>query len=150
MAGFLRSAEIEGALAANEMALQLETHSQVETVEMSNELRELLQSETFFESLSQIESMSQEILNAYRRLYEKTHDARTAQCQDAIEKIKGRQEWEQVPESHDSSHESIRDDIRNYEDVYISMAIPTDDRIEMRSFLQALANLGPKCGPYKN
>ena len=38
----------------------------------------LLQSETFFESMTQIESTAQEIVAAYRELYEKTHAERAA------------------------------------------------------------------------
>lgn len=67
--------------------------------EKGKALRELLQSETFFESMAQIEKNTQEILAAYRELYEKTHTERAAQYRDAVEKIKGRKEWEQVPES---------------------------------------------------
>lgn len=86
-------------LAANEMTRQLEAHGQDEIAEKGKQLRELLQSETFFESMSQIESTAQEIVAAYRELYEKTHVERAAQYQNAVEKIKGRKEWEQVPES---------------------------------------------------
>lgn len=86
-------------LAANEMSRPLETHGQGEIGEKGKQLRELLQSETFFESMAQIESTAREIVAAYRGLYEKTHADRAAQYQDAVEKIKGRKEWEQVPES---------------------------------------------------
>jgi len=86
-------------LAANEMTRLLEAHGQDEIAEKGKELRELLQSETFFESMAQIESTAQEIVAAYRDLYEKTHAERAAQYRDAVEKIKGRKEWEQVPES---------------------------------------------------
>ncbi len=86
-------------LAASEMARELETHDRTEPAEKGKELRELLQSETFFESMAQIEVTAQEIVAAYRELYEKTHAERAAQYQEAIEKIKGRKEWEQVPES---------------------------------------------------
>jgi hypothetical protein len=86
-------------LAANEMTRQLEAHGLDEIAEKGKQLRELLQSETFFESLPQIESTAQEIMFAYRALYEKTHTERAAQYQDAVEKIKGRREWQQVPES---------------------------------------------------
>lgn len=86
-------------LAANEMARQLETHGQAGAAEKGKTLRELLQSETFFESMAEINSASQEIVTSYRALYEKTHAERSGQYQDAVEKIKGRPEWEQVPES---------------------------------------------------
>lgn len=86
-------------LAANEMSRAFEGRGQDEIAEKGKELRELLQSETFFESMPQIEKNAQEILTAYRELYEKTHAERAAQYRDAVEKIKGRKEWEQVPES---------------------------------------------------
>lgn len=86
-------------LAANEMAPQLKTHGQAEAAEKGEMLRELLQSETFFESMAQIDSVAQEIVTAYRTLYEKAHTERSGQYQGAVEKIKGRPEWEQVPES---------------------------------------------------
>jgi hypothetical protein len=86
-------------LATNEMAHHLEIHGQAEAAERAEELRELLQSETFFESMSQIEFMAKEIVAAYLELYEKNHAERAAQYQDAIEKIKGRPEWGRIPES---------------------------------------------------
>ena len=86
-------------LAANEMSRAFEARGQDEIAEKGKELRELLQSETFFESMPQIEKNAQEILTAYCELYEKTHTERAAQYRDAVEKIKGRKEWEQVPES---------------------------------------------------
>jgi len=81
------------------MSRVFEARGQDEIAEKGKELRELLQSETFFESMAQIEKNTQEILTAYRELYEKTHAERAALYRDAIEKIKGRKEWEQVPES---------------------------------------------------
>ncbi|MBP8911432.1 MAG: BREX system P-loop protein BrxC [Phycisphaerae bacterium] len=86
-------------LAANEMSRVFEARGQDEIAQKGKELRELLQSETFFESMTQIEKNAQEILAAYRELYEKTHAERAAQYRDAVEKIKGRKEWEQVPDS---------------------------------------------------
>ena len=86
-------------LAANEMRLQVEAHGQVEIAEKGKQLGELIQSEAFFESMPQIESTAREIVDAYRELYEKTHSERASQYHDAVEKIKGRQEWEQVPET---------------------------------------------------
>lgn len=86
-------------LAANEMSRVFEARGQDKIAGKGKALRDLLQSETFFESMGQIEAEAQEITAAYRELYEKTHVERAAQYQDAIEKIKGRQEWEQVPDS---------------------------------------------------
>ncbi len=86
-------------LAANEMSRAFEARGRDEIAEKGKALRDLLQSETFFESMVQIETIAQEITTAYRELYEKTHAERAAQYRDAVEKIKGRKEWEQVPES---------------------------------------------------
>lgn len=86
-------------LAADEMRLQLGTHGQEEIAERGKQLSELISSETFFEAMPQIESITQEVVAAYRELYEKTHTERASLYQEAVEKIKGRPEWEQVPES---------------------------------------------------
>jgi len=86
-------------LAAGEMRFQLESNGQTGIADKGKQLHELLQSETFFESMTQIESTAQEIVAAYRALYEKAHTERAGQYQDAVEKIKGRQEWKQVPET---------------------------------------------------
>lgn len=86
-------------LAANEMVRQLETRGEAEISEKGKQLRELLQSETFFEHMTEIDAKAQEIVAAYRALYEEIHAERARQYQDAIERVKSRQEWEQVPES---------------------------------------------------
>ena len=86
-------------LAVNEMSRVLEARGQEEIVAKSKELRDLLQSDTFFDSMAQIEKQAQEISTAYRELYGKTHTERAAQYQEAVEKIKGRPEWDQVPDS---------------------------------------------------
>lgn len=86
-------------LAANDMTFQLEAHSQEEIAVKGKQLRELIESETFFESMPQIESITKEVVVAYRELYKKTHAERASLYQKAVEKIKGRPEWELVPES---------------------------------------------------
>lgn len=86
-------------LAANEMSRVFAARGQDQVAEKGKELRELLQSESFFESRAKIETKAQEIVTAYRELYEKIHAERATYFQGAVEKIKGRQEWEQVPES---------------------------------------------------
>jgi len=86
-------------LAGGEMRRQLASRGQTELAEKGKQLHELLQSPTFFNSLPQIQSLADEIAAAYRQLYEKTHAERARQYQEAVEKIKGRPEWEQVPES---------------------------------------------------
>jgi hypothetical protein len=62
-------------------------------------LRGLLSTETLFDSLSSIRSATQEILGAFRTLYEARHADRSEQFGEAIEKIKGREEWTAVPET---------------------------------------------------
>jgi len=86
-------------LAANEMTTVFEAHGQDEIVAKGKALLTLLQSEDFFDSMAQIENQAQEISAAYRDLYEKTHTERATQYQDAVEKVKGRSEWAQVPDS---------------------------------------------------
>jgi hypothetical protein len=86
-------------LGANEMTRVFEDRGQDEIAVKGKELRDLLQSETFFDSMTQIEKQAHEISMAYRELYEKIHTERATQYQDAVEKIKGRSEWDQVPDS---------------------------------------------------
>ncbi|HOQ48034.1 MAG TPA: BREX system P-loop protein BrxC [Bryobacteraceae bacterium] len=86
-------------LAAGEMRLQLEAHGQAELAAKAKHVHELIQSETFFEQMAEIESATNEVVAAYRALYKKTHADRATQFQEAIDKIKGRPEWQQVPES---------------------------------------------------
>ena len=86
-------------LAAGEMRFQLEAHGQAELAAKGKHVHDLIQSETFFEAMAEIESATKEVVAAYRDLYEKTHADRAAQYQEAIDKIKGRPEWQQVPES---------------------------------------------------
>jgi len=62
-------------------------------------LRELLSTESLFDSLSCIKTATQEILGAFRTLYEARHADRTEQFGAAIEKVKGREEWTAVPET---------------------------------------------------
>ena len=85
--------------AAGEMQSQLEAHGQTELAAKGKELQQLIDSETFYEHTNQIEVVTQEIVNAYRTLYEKVHAERAAQYQEGIDKIKGRPEWQQLAES---------------------------------------------------
>jgi len=86
-------------LAAGEMRFQLEAHGQADLAAKGKHVHDLIQSETFFDAMAEIESATKEIVAAYRDLYEKAHADRAAQYQEAIDKIKGRPEWQQVPES---------------------------------------------------
>lgn len=86
-------------LASGEMRFQLEAHGQTDVAERGEQLHSLIQSETFFESMPEIETATKEIISAYRDLYLTTHAERMTQYQEAVEKIKGHPEWEKVPES---------------------------------------------------
>ena len=86
-------------LAAEEMRFQLEAHGQADLAAKGKHVHDLIQSETFFDAMAEIESATKEVVAAYRALYQKTHADRAAQYQQAIDKIKGRPEWQQVPES---------------------------------------------------
>jgi hypothetical protein len=59
----------------------------------------MLAAETFFESLPKIKTTAGKIHEAYEGLYGKTHADRCEQFEQAIEKIKGRAEWETVAEN---------------------------------------------------
>ena len=58
-----------------------------------------MSTESLFDSLSSIKTASQEILGAFRTLYEARHADRMEQFGAAIEKIKGREERTAVPET---------------------------------------------------
>jgi hypothetical protein len=85
-------------LASGEMRLQLEARA-TELANKAKELCELIQSERFYETMSKIRTLTEEITSGYRQLYEKAHADRSRQYQEAVEKIKGRPEWGRVPES---------------------------------------------------
>jgi len=86
-------------LASGEMRLQLEARGATELAAKGKELSELIQSERFYETMAKIKTLTGEVASGYRQLYEKAHADRAARYQEAIEKIKGRAEWERVPES---------------------------------------------------
>lgn len=85
--------------ACGEMRFQLDAHGQKELAEKGVQLQQLVTSETFYESLKDIATLTGEITTAYRAMYQKAHEDRGSQYQAAIDKIKGLAEWEQVPES---------------------------------------------------
>jgi len=86
-------------LGSGEMRFQLECRGQSVLAEKGKRLHELIQSQTFFEFMPEIKSVTEEIATAYRQLYETAHGDRAVQFHEAIEKIKGRPEWERVPET---------------------------------------------------
>ena len=61
-------------------------------------LRADLESSEFYESRSKIKSVTEAIERAYRTIYEDTHEQRTKTFEQAVEEIKGRSEWADVPE----------------------------------------------------
>ena len=85
--------------AAGEVGNLLEAQGHTDLQPRVETLRELLSTESLFDSLSSIKTATQEILGAFRTLYEAGHADRTEQFGAAIEKIKGREEWTAVPES---------------------------------------------------
>ena len=85
--------------AAGEVWNLLEAHGRTDLQPRVETLRELLSTDSLFDSLSSIQAATQEILGAFRSLYEARHADRTEQFGAAIEKIKGREEWIAVPET---------------------------------------------------
>ncbi|MCX7112724.1 MAG: hypothetical protein NTX45_21885 [Proteobacteria bacterium] len=85
--------------AVDKMWPQLENRGQTDLAEQMAELRNLLAAENFYESFPQIGSIRTSIAEAYRTHYEKLHAERAILFGEAIEKIKGRVEWDTLPES---------------------------------------------------
>ncbi len=85
--------------AAGEVWNLLEAHGHTDLQPRVETLRELLSTNSLFDSLSSIKTATQEILGAFRTLYEARHADRSEQFGAAIEKIKGREEWTAVPET---------------------------------------------------
>ena len=85
--------------AAGEVWNLLEAQGHTDLQPRVEMLRELLSTDSLFDSLSSIQEATQEILGAFRTLYEARHADRSEQFGAAIEKIKGREEWTGVPET---------------------------------------------------
>ncbi len=85
--------------AAGEVWNLLEAHGHTDLQPLVETLRELLSTDSLYDSLSSIKTATQEILGAFRTLYEARHADRSEQFGAAIEKIKGREEWTAVPET---------------------------------------------------
>src|SRR5271157_3522999 len=85
--------------AAGEVWNLLEAQGHTDLQPRVEMLRELLSTDSLFDSLSSIQEATQEILGAFRTLYEARHADRTEQVGAAIEKIKGREEWTAVPDT---------------------------------------------------
>ena len=85
--------------AAGEVWNLLEAQGRTDLQPRVEAIRELLSTDSLFDSLSSIQAATQEILGAFRTLYEARHADRSEQFGAAIEKIKGREEWTAVPET---------------------------------------------------
>ena len=85
--------------AAGDVWNVLEAQGHTDLQPLVETLRELLSTESLFDSLSSIKTATHEILGTFRSLYEARHADRTEQFGAAIEKVKGRQEWTAVPET---------------------------------------------------
>jgi hypothetical protein len=78
---------------------QLEARGQVALREEVEQVKGLLAADDFYESLAAIENTAEAIATAYHTLYAKAHGERADQFQAAVEKIKGRADWEAVPDT---------------------------------------------------
>jgi len=78
---------------------QLEARGQVALREEVEQVKGLLAADDFYESLPTIASTAHAVATAYHTLYAQAHGERAEQFQAAVEKIKGRAEWEAVPDT---------------------------------------------------
>jgi hypothetical protein len=85
--------------AAGEVWNLLEAKGRTDLQPRIETIRELLASDSLFDSLSTVKAATREILGAFRGVYEARHADRSEQFGTAIEKIKGREEWTAVPET---------------------------------------------------
>jgi hypothetical protein len=60
-------------------------------------LQDLLASETFYQSMAEIQSRAKEIASVYREIYARLHDQRARMYDAAIEEMKGHPDWAGVP-----------------------------------------------------
>jgi hypothetical protein len=79
--------------AGNDLWGVLEAHGQAALQPQAEEVKTVLASETFYESLPALKSAAQAIAGAYRRLYTEQHDRRAKEFAAAVEEIKGHPEW---------------------------------------------------------
>ena len=87
-------------LAANEMGTVLAARGDdTDLPPRIGELKGLLASPTFHESMKTIRDTAQSIASAYRGVYTTTHAGRGEAYAAAIEAVKGRPEWASVPEA---------------------------------------------------
>ncbi|HYT90680.1 MAG TPA: hypothetical protein VEL76_18375 [Gemmataceae bacterium] len=85
--------------AVGQMWPQLEARGEASLREEVEKLKGLLAADNFYESLPTIGSAARTVVTAYFTLYAKAHAERAEQFQAAVEKIKGRAEWNAVPDT---------------------------------------------------
>jgi hypothetical protein len=83
--------------AATDLWAALEARGQTEVQPRADELKGLLASETFCESLPAIRSAAEAVAAAYRTVYTGLHDRRAAEFAAAVEEVKGHPDWAAVP-----------------------------------------------------
>lgn len=86
-------------MVAGEMWSQLQTRGHTELADRVETLTGLLASETFYESMKEIGQIGGKVSSAFGGLYEKCHQDRASQFEVSIDRLKGRPEWEDVPEN---------------------------------------------------
>jgi len=85
--------------AADQMWPQLQSRGQVEYATPAADIATWLAAEDCFDDMPKIKSATNQVEQAYQGLYQQAHSDRTAQFATAVDKIKGRNEWSQVPEN---------------------------------------------------
>lgn len=71
----------------------------VDLAESADELKTLISSTVFYDSTDNVSKLSGRIATEYRTLYGDLHLKRAAEFDNAIEEIKGRSDWFEVPEN---------------------------------------------------
>jgi hypothetical protein len=83
--------------AAGEMWTVLESHGHAHLRTQADELKNLLASERFYESMPTIRSAAGTLTAAYSKLYTENHDRRAKESTSAVEEVKGHSDWSSVP-----------------------------------------------------
>ncbi|HDN19844.1 MAG TPA: BREX system P-loop protein BrxC [Candidatus Acetothermia bacterium] len=98
LAGDGRSILDRARLAVERMWPELEQRGiDDELADVAKRLAALLHSETFFEQMAEIRHLAEQLSEKYREFYASQHDERRRMYQEAIEKVKGRAEWINLP-----------------------------------------------------
>ena len=91
----LRQARI--AVGPMRTALAVRTSPEEAVVQKADELQSLVVSPSFCNELDRIKSLTRDIVSAYRDLYTATHRGRAELFSKAIDEVRGRAEWGQLP-----------------------------------------------------